>query len=232
MLSPVAHARPGRPSPFPEAQLPAGALEGGAPAGVGMPHVDQAQHAVMAVDGPEGPHVPAEPCANRGQHPVHPFAQRGGLREPLLHDVAQLQLVLGAPLRRDVQHHPGQQGRPPCLVLDHAGLVAKPHHAPVARDQPVLRVERLAGCVAALLGGERLVAVLGVHAGEPQARVGHPFIDGIAERRLDPRADVEPAPVRPVLGRVDDRRQAPEQIAVPGLGLRAPLRRRGGPRST
>ena len=54
------------------------------------------------------------------------------------------------------------------LVVDHGRFVRDHHDAPVACDQPVLRIERLAGQVAALLGDQGLGAVVGMYEGVPE----------------------------------------------------------------
>ena len=104
----------------------------------------------------------------------------------LLHDVAELELVLGAPLRRDVQHHSRQQRRAPGVVHDRR-LVAEPHDPPVSATS---RYSESSGSPVALLRSSAASAwsrSSGCRRSNHSLRVRHPLLDRVAEDLLDLR---------------------------------------------
>ena len=158
----------------------------------------------------------ARQAARRGNRVGSPVeaAERGGHLGPLGHLGRQLGLDLALP--GDVEHHAVDE-QPPILVVGRRRLVAEPDHAPVARQQPVLGGEALP---ALLTGGQlrgRAVAVLRVQGLGPAVRILQPLRGGVAQDRLDLRADV--AALRPRLVDVHDPGQALDQQPVALLAL-------------
>ena len=154
------------------------------------------------------------------EHAVQPFVQRGRLRELLLDRVAQLELVLGALARGDVEHHALQHRRAPCWSWTTVAWSLNHSVRPVLGDHAVLGVEWLSGapCCAPRRPGPAARSS-GMQPLVPRIGTRDPLLHRVAEDRLDLRAHVRPAPVGSVLGRVHDRGHALEQGAVAALGL-------------
>ena len=71
------------------------------------------------------------------------------------------------------------------LVDDDDAFVAKPDDPSVAGDEAVFEAERLVRVVGARVGGEHTLAVVRVEQAREQVRLRLPFLDGVAEERLD-----------------------------------------------
>jgi hypothetical protein len=82
-------------------------------------------------------------------------------------------------------------GGPAGLVADHRRLIVEPVHRPIARDHPVLRPEGLVGVARTTVFGEDPLAILGMEDLRVQVLVGGPFLGGVAELGLKPRAGVD-----------------------------------------
>ena len=124
----------------------------------------------------------------------------------------------------DVEHHALPGDGVPVRVPDHHGPVGEPAHPAVARDHPVLGLERLAGLLDPPVLGGHALTVLRVDRREPHGRVTHPLLAADAQQVLDALVDEDQG--EPVAGEVlgvDDRGQLVDERAVAGLGLAHPL---------
>ena len=136
------------------------------------------------------------------------------------------QLGLGLLLLADVGEDPVPPLRP-VAVLDQHGIVADPHEVALAVQHPVLDravVRRPADVVALHL--DHALPIVGVQPLSPQARVGEPFVGGIAEDRPDLGAHVVPHAVIARVRDVHDRGNLLEQLGIVGGDLAWPLRSR------
>ena len=120
----------------------------------------------------------------------------GDRRDPLDdRAVAVLRLLqpgLGLLLAGDVEHDPLRPDRVAVLVAGHhQGVVSEPEHPPVLGEDPVLLVEGRAGSIGIVGGAADPLAVVGMHRFEPQLGVVAPLLRGVAEDRLELRADVD-----------------------------------------
>ena len=107
------------------------------------------------------------------------------VREPGERVVERLvaQLLLGLPASRDVEQVALENGL--AVVRDDARLVLHPHDAAVARVQPVLDEERLAGRVRPLVRGQHALAILRMEELDEEVAVLDPLVDRVSEHRLD-----------------------------------------------
>jgi hypothetical protein len=118
---------------------------------------------------------------------AEPLVEEGAVRETGQRVVEGelAQLLLGFALARDVEEVTLQVERALLLVDDDHALVSEPDDAAVAGDQPVFETERLVRLVRVLVGRQHALAILRVQQAREQVRVGGPFLDAVAEDRLD-----------------------------------------------
>ncbi len=124
------------------------------------------------------------------------------------------QLVLRLALASDVEEVALEVERLPVVVEDDDALVAQVDDASVAGDEPVLEAERLVRLVRLHVRGEHALAVFRVEQPGEQLGIGRPFLDAVAEDRLDlaAREDVRADRVERV--DVDDERELLDQRAI------------------
>jgi hypothetical protein len=73
----------------------------------------------------------------------------------------------------------------------HSRLVEEPDDPPVARDQPVLHPERLAGLARAQVRRHHALAVVRMQDPEQQVILAGPLLGRVAQNRLELRARVD-----------------------------------------
>ncbi len=135
---------------------------------------------------------------------------RGLLSRPLL------QLLLGQLLLGDVGEHAVPAGTARVIGHQH-GVVADPHDPTLAIDHPVLAGTSLEDAVGRFgLGVNHPISVLGVQSIQPQTGVVHPLMRREAEKILNPRADVMPAPRGPAIGHIDNPWYPRQQVDIVG----------------
>jgi hypothetical protein len=83
------------------------------------------------------------------------------------------------------EHHAAPEERLALVAADDDRLVAEPPLRAVPGEQPVFGVERPARPVGLAVFGQHPLAVIVVHAGDPQLGVAAPLVDGVAEHLLD-----------------------------------------------
>ena len=126
--------------------------------------------------------------------------------------------VLRAPALGDVEHEAEQMARPAGLVVRDADAVVQPDDVAGQRQRPILEL-----VVAAAAVGERLPlrghapAVIRMHGGDPELRVGEPALDGIAEDALGLLAH-EGELQRVDVGLPEDGSDALDDVAIALLG--------------
>ena len=95
------------------------------------------------------------------------------------------ELLLGFAFPRDVEEVALQVERLVAVVEHDNALVAEPDDASVTGDEAVLEAERLMGLVGMSMGGEHAFPILGVEKTLEQVCLRRPFLDAVAEERLD-----------------------------------------------
>ena len=145
-----------------------------------------------------------------------PLVEEGSVRQAGQRVVQRelAQLFLGLALFRDVEQVALEVDRLSLLVEHDDTLVAQVDHASVAGDEPVLEAERLASLVRVHMRGEDALAVLRVEQPREELRVRRPFLDAVAEDRLDLPAREDVRADRIDLVEIDDERELLDQRAI------------------
>ena len=150
-----------------------------------------------------------------------PLVEEGAVREAGQRVVeGELpQLLLRLALARDVEEIALQVERLAVVVEHDHALVAKIDDPAVAGDEPVLDAERLVRLVRVRVGCEHALAVVRVEQPREQVGVGRPFLDAVAEHRLDLAAREDVRADRVELVEVDDERKLLDQRAIAAADL-------------
>ena len=150
-----------------------------------------------------------------------PFVEEGAVREAGERVVeGELpQLVLRLALLRDVEEIALQVERLAVVVEHDHALVAEMHDLAFARDEPVFDAQRLVRLVRVRVGCEHTLTVVRVEQPREEVGVGRPFLDAVAEHRLDLAAGEDVRADRVQLVEVDDERKLLDQRAIAAADL-------------
>ena len=163
-------------------------------------------------------------------HGVRLLELGGAFGDPVFELVAGgAQLVFDGLELGDVELDAQPVLRAAVVVADQRRDVAEPDHPAVVRDQPVLAAPGAAGLVVQVVGGQDLLAVVGMQELHPDVGLAEPLVTRVPQGGLDVRADVHRPAVVVGGDLVDDRGEVLDEGAVPSLvGVLEALRPRPG----